>query len=303
MIGVSGQDGSIVAEKYADAGHEVIGITSKPTRSPRREIKFLHIDFSNRQDSNSFLKKFLPHRIYHLAAIHSSSTLDFETNTHVRKLMHKCHVEITQNILDWQRLETNCKSVVGLSSQMYSSKTGGLIVDEGTEFAPQNYYGETKVRAFSLIRNYRETYGIQSYGAILFNHTSSRSKSEFLFPQLVRQIKRVVEGNSSEVILKNPDFKLDICHASEVTSAMMQIIELEEASDFVISRGVSTSIRSMVASTFEKLNFNRDYVIKKSEPEPTLNEGLIGNPSKALRMLNWKATLSPEEILLEMLMD
>jgi GDP-D-mannose dehydratase len=229
VIGASGQDGSMVAETYANSGHHVIGVTSKPVKSLHSQIEMLNIDFAKSEDARSLLQKFLPHRIYNLAAVHSSSTSSVQPNLHIRDSMYRCNVEITQNILEWQREEPSCKAVIALSSQMYSGHKGKQSINEESEFSPQNYYAQTKVQGFNLLREFRELYDTQTFGAILFNHTSSRSKGEFLFPQLVHQLKAVLKGESSKISLKNPDFKIDVCHASEVTHAMMQMIELKEA--------------------------------------------------------------------------
>lgn len=301
ILGAAGQDGSIIAENYSDSGHHVIGVSPKPKTASYKGIEILNIDFSNPKESISLLQQFRPNRIFHLAAVHSSSALVDIPIERTRNAIYLCNVEITRNILEWQKVEANCKSVFGLSSQMYSSKRSGRVIDESSEFAPQNYYAETKVQALSLIREYRDLHKTQSFGAILFNHTSNRSKTEFLFPQLVVQIKQILMRKSSTIILREPDSELDICHASEISHALMKLVELDEPSDFVLARGKCITIRNLVANVFSRLSFDGYYEIRKEEGEFSSDSGLTGDSSKALRIFGWKANLTPEDILLEMI--
>jgi GDPmannose 4,6-dehydratase len=300
VLGASGQDGSIIAEKYTKGGHQVIGVNSSPKTTGSIGIEMLDFDFTNLNESTSLLQAFRPDRIFHLATVHSSSALVEIPVERTRSAIFQCNVEITRNILDWQRLESNCKSVFALSSQMYSSQKSGRVIDETSKFAPQNYYAETKIQALSLIRKYRQKYKTQSFGAILFNHTSTRSKAEFLFPQLVIQIKEILAGKSSTITLQDPDLELDICHASEISYALMELIELCEPTDFVLARGECIKIRDLITNVFGRLSFDGHFEIKKSG-KSIGNLGLIGDSSKAFRTFGWKANLTPEDILLEMI--
>lgn len=303
IIGAAGQDGSILAENYYANGHDVVGVRSRQGGAACQGFEVLDIDFSNRNESVSLMQRFRPDRVFHLAAVHSSSALIDIPPERTQNNIYLCNVEMTRNILDWQRVDSNCKSVIGLSSQMYSLEKSGRLIDETAEFAPQNYYGETKVAALSLIRKYRRLYETQSFGAILFNHTSNRSKPEFLFPQLVIKMGQILRGESKTLVLREPDAELDISHASEICNALMEIAELGESSDFVLASGGCIKIRDLISNVFLSLSFNGDYQIQRGAEELTSTTGLIGDSSKAFRVFGWKVHLTPEEILVKMLQD
>ena len=301
ILGVSGQDGSILAEKYRDGGHEVIGVNLKPKANASDGIKVLDFDFSNPNESKALLERFKPDRIFHLAAVHSSSALLDAPIDRNHEAIFRCNVEITRNILEWQKLDKNCTSLIALSSQMYSSNISGRTITETSEFAPRNYYAETKVEALSLIKEYRERYKTKSFGAILFNHTSSRSKAEFLFPQLVTQIREVLEGQRAKLYLQDPDAELDICCAFEICQALVELVELSEPTDYVLARGNSIRIRDLISNVFGILSFDGYYEIVTEKSKNIGESGLVGDSTKVFRALGWKANLSPEEIFLAML--
>ena len=186
---------------------------------------------------------------------------------------------------------------------MYSAQTSGRVINETSVFAPQNFYGDTKIRALSLIRENRLKYKTQSFGAILFNHTSKRSKEEFLFPQLVSQMKNIIAGKSSSIIVQNPEMEIDICHASEISSALTELIELDEPTDFVLARGECIKIRDLIVNVFGKLSFDGYFEITSRIEKSGNNVGLIGDSTKAFRAFGWKAKITPEDILLEMMRD
>ena len=303
ILGASGQDGSLIAEKYLRDGHHVLGVNSSPRAKSSGQIEVVDCDFTNFSESKSVLQEFQPDRIFHMAAVHSSSALNDVPVERTNSAIFQCNVEITRNILEWQKFDSNCKSVFALSSQMYSAQTSGRVINETSVFAPQNFYGDTKIRALSLIREYRLKYKTQSFGAILFNHTSKRSKEEFLFPQLVSQMKNIIAGKSSTIILQNPDMEIDICHASEISSALTELIELDEPTDFVLARGECIKIRDLIVNVFGKLSFDGYFEITSRIEKSGNNVGLIGDSTKAFRTFGWKAKITPEDILLEMMRD
>ena len=188
IVGAAGQDGSLLAEKYSEQGDVVLGVGSNLNRHKPYGFDMIYTDLANSDKSKSIFRSFKPDRIFHLAAVHSSSALAEASLERTHEKIHSCNVLITKNILDWQRSNSDCKSIIGLSSQMYSFEKSGKYIDESSIVDPRNYYAKTKVEALSLLRKYRSNYGTKSSGAILFNHTSKRSKPEFLFPQLALQI-------------------------------------------------------------------------------------------------------------------
>ena len=301
IIGAAGQDGSLLAERYSAQGHVVLGVGSNWGEAEFNKFEIIDVDLANSDKSRSVFQSFKPDRIFHLAAVHSSSALTEVNLGRTLEKIHSCNVIITQNILDWQRSNLGCKSIIGLSSQMYSFEKSGKYIDESSILDPSNYYAETKVEALSLLRKYRSNYGTQSSGAILFNHTSKRSKPEFLFPQLALQISQVLNGNSSKIVVRDPDAELDICDAIEVSVGLQKMAELEEPTEIIFASGVSIKIRDLISKTMIKLAFFGEYNVEREIGDFVVGSSIIGNPSKALKLLNWRAINSPEEILVGMI--
>lgn len=301
IIGATGQDGSLLAEKYSELGHVVLGVASNLHRRKSYGFHMVCADLANSDKSRSIFRSFKPDQIFHLAAVHSSSALAEASLEQNHEKIHSCNVLITKNILDWQRSNSDCKSIIGLSSQMYSFEKSGKYIDESSIVDPRNYYAKTKVEALSLLRKYRSNYGTQSSGAILFNHTSKRSKPEFLFPQLALQISQVLNGNSSKIVVRDPDAELDICDAIEVSVGLLKMTELTEPTEIIFASGVSITIQDLISRTMDKLAFFGEYNVEREIGDFVVGPSIIGNPSKALKLLNWRAINSPEEILLRMI--
>jgi GDPmannose 4,6-dehydratase len=301
IIGATGQDGSLLAEKYSAQGHLVLGVVSPQSRYEFNRFETLSADLSIKGESRSVLESFKPNRIFHVAAVHSTSVSSKKPNKETLEKIYSCNVEITQNILDWQRFNLESKSIIALSSQMYSNDSSGKYVDETSIFSPRNYYAETKVEALSLIKKYRTNYGTHSSGAILFNHTSNRSKQEFLFPQLAKEILQVLNGVSSKIVLHDPDAELDICDANEVSIGLMRMAELNEPTEIIFASGKSISIGDLITATMRDLSFAGDYTIERQIGNFVSAPSVVGNPEKAFRYLNWRAVKSPAEILLTMI--
>lgn len=300
ITGALGQDGSILSEEYLKRGHQVLGVSSPKRANQFGSSLISTVNLSDSDQLNSLFNEFRPDMIFHLAAVHHSST-NYESAAENRLSdMESCHIEITRNILEWQRLNPSTRSLVSLSSQMFSSRNGNLIIDEKAELDPQNDYARTKAEAFRMLGTYRKNYGIKCYGAILFNHTSARSKSEFLFPQLAKQIARVLRGKSSEICVNNAEATLDICAAEEICLGMMKLIEISLATDMVFSRGSAIKVKDLIEKTMIKLGFNKSYIVIENSIDKEMVPSLIGNPSKALNLIGWQAIKKPEDILIEM---
>lgn len=303
ITGVAGQDGSILGELYQSLGHEVIGVT---TRNPSQTKfngyeNYLHqVNLAREDVAKGFLTEIKPDVILHMAAVHGSSQKMPLIEKSQSIAMHDCHVAITKNLLDWIKCFQNTRLVVALSSQMYSGKNGCLLVDEDSEPNPQNLYGETKLQAFNLLRNYREKFGVWASGAILFNHTSIRSKPDFLFPQLAAQFKEVFEGRRSNLEVRNGKAMIDITSAVEICNGIQSLATLGEPSDFVFGHGKMQSIEDIVEETLKKFNLGNQIGIRSLEDSlPSFT--LMSNPGKAKEKLHWVARKEGQEILANMI--
>ena len=303
IVGVNGQDGSLLAENYLARGYTVLGICSVNGLIRSHGFQTLCTDLSDPIKSKIIFDDFRPDRIFHLAAVHSSSASPELFPDETLQRIYACNVMITKNILDWQRVNSTSKSIVGLSSQMYSREISGSYITESSVVDPRNYYAETKVEAFSLIKKYRDNYGVHSSGAILFNHTSSRSKAEFLFPQLVTKISQLLRGATTEITVRDPDAELDISDARELIDGLIRMAEIEEPTDFIFARGSSVKIHDLISRTIRQLGFDGVYTIKREVGDFQSAPTVTGNPERALRLLNWKAINPPEQILSTMIRE
>ena len=170
VTGGSGLVGSAIQSIVKDYTYYFIFLNSKKC------------DLRDYTQTKKVFDEIKPEKIYHLAAKHLSSTNKALMNVGLMNEMRTCHVQITQNILEWQLSNPSCKSLIALSSQMYTPSTRTTIINEQSPCEPQNYYGETKLEAMKLLQFYRRNFHVKTYGAILFNHTSTRSRPDFLFP-------------------------------------------------------------------------------------------------------------------------
>jgi GDPmannose 4,6-dehydratase len=304
ITGIAGQDGSILANLHLSQGHQVWGTVSplsKRLLMEQKEVILCH--FHGSAIGMRDLDEIAPDRIYHMAAKHFSSTATHaEAVTHKRD-MYECHVVTTRNILNWQVKNPQTKSLFALSSQMYNPISKKTQISEKSICNPQNYYGHTKLEAMSLIRFYRENFGVMASGAILFNHTSTRSKADFLFPYLAQEISKVISRESDTIKVANAQGLVDICHAKEVCIGLMKHLELLQPRELVFSSGKLSKISTIVHSAMNLLEFKGNYKLESNTNLTTPTNYVYGNPSLAKELLGWQAKLTPSQILVELVKD
>ena len=306
ITGIRGQDGSFLAEWHQNNGDEVWGTVSKQTNFEsfdRDKDRILSGWLEDAESARQLLDEINPDRVYHLAAKHHSSDYLRPLSSEIKKEMFNCHVEITKNILDWQVKNPNSRSLIALSSQMYTAVERQTLITEHTVFQPSTYYGETKLQALNLMREYRQRFKVKTYGAIFFNHTSVRSKSQFLFPVLAKEITKVLKGESSQILLNDPTSSIDICHASEVCQGIYTLLNQENACDVIFTSGKLVQISRIISSTLKLFEYKGETKLLGKTPSGLYRKLLYGDSSHAMMLLNWKAKLKPEEILAEQVME
>ena len=300
ITGAAGQDGSFLVDLHIKKGDKVWGTVSSDNKASSK-INFEPI-YSKLEDEGtaiSVLNRIVPDRIYHMAAVHSSSTTKFPMTKEIREKMFACHVSTTKNILEWQVHNSSCRLVVALSSQMYSPVGNITKVSENSQVNPSNYYGETKVQAMNLLRQYREKYDLKTYGAILFNHTSLRSKSSFLFPHLARELAALARGENKEIYLDDASALIDITHAYEVCNGLYQLINTREPQEIIFSSGELFKISEVISKAASRLNLNPNVAIESKTKDDLTRKYVVGNNSLAWEKLGWKPIMKPEDILYE----
>jgi GDPmannose 4,6-dehydratase len=214
--------------------------------------------------------------------------------------MYGCHVDITKNILEWQIVNRQTKSVIALSSQMYSPTSGVTVISEESIPNPSSKYGSTKLSAFELIKRYRLENQCKAAGAILFNHTSIFSKNQFLFPLIAHQLVEVIAAKRQEIQLLNADASIDMSSAEEVCAGIISMTDIELMEDFVFSSGSLTTVRSVIEEVLTRLSINAPISITSTREHAKTESVLLGNPARAREVLGWKPDKTPADILFEM---
>lgn len=303
VIGSAGQDGSILIDLYLKSGHTVFGVALTRVYFPvvnSHNYRQVLVDLSNPDLAERLLNELRPDLIFHCAAVHASSGSMSILGKAAYEKMFQCHVSITQNALEWIRVNSQVKLVVALSSQMYSAKAGANILKETSLPSPSTVYGHSKWAAFELIKRYRDLHGIWASGAILFNHSSIRSKPSFLFPQLTKQFQDVFMGDRRTINVRNVNSYIDIASAVEICTGMSQMVTLDSPEDFVFGSGSLCSVRELIHEVGQTLNLPKKIEIVSDTHEEVKNS-LVSDITKARNFLDWKPQLKPRDILLNMI--
>jgi GDPmannose 4,6-dehydratase len=313
ITGISGQDGWYLRNFLQNRGIEIFGLVSKGQNQ---------IQFQSGSDSSQISPKYLkpfnlndisdsifadtldmiqPDRIFHLAAIHQSSNLSKRFYNSNKLRIHLVNVEMARQFLIWVEKNPDSRLFLALTSQMYSADSNQITsITENHIQAPTNYYAETKSIAWDLAKKSRLRHGTKVSAGILFNHTSPRSKSDFLFPTLAKKIMDVIDDRSSDIVLEDFNALIDMTHAEEVVQCIWNISDKFPDSDFVIGSGKILSIKTIADQAFEELGYNLapKYISTNKNPNSSY---LVSNISKISEATGWKPIKNSSEILVELI--
>jgi len=254
IIGAGSQTALTLLKLLAENGYQVYGNTRNSGVGESYLKSYVGIDFSDASDPIkcwSLLDHLNPSKIFHFAAVHAGRNQMNQVLLTSSSVMKKAHVDITENILSWQRFNPQSSSHIALSSQMFSAQLQVTLINESSKPSPQNFYGETKLLAWNLLRNYRENYGVRTNGYILFNHGSIFTKEGFFVRDIANKIaKLITEGTTLQPIA---DKLLDISTSYDICRAIMLIAQRNILGDFVLGSGRLVSISSIIDEVFENL--------------------------------------------------
>ena len=308
ITGITGQDGSYLAELLLDRGYEVHGIVRRvalevPQDRFRRIAHILdriELHPASLESYPSIFQVISRHQFdecYHLAAqsfvaesfADGFSTMDMNVNgAHfVLAALHQ--------------LQPRCRFYFAGSSEMFG-RVRESPQNELTPFNPRSPYGISKVAGHYLTINYRESYGMFACSGILFNHESPRRGHEFVTRKISTSVARIRLGLAREVRLGNLDAVRDWGHARDSVRAMHLMLQQDEPDDFVIATGRSHSVRDFCERAFATVDLDyRDWVaVDERLMRPTETMSLLGDASKARRVLGWSPTVTFEELVREM---
>lgn len=305
ITGITGQDGSYLAELLLSKGYEVHGIVRRASTFNTGRLEHLYVDpheqgarlflhYGDMTDGQSLTNMVLdlqPDEIYNLAA-----------QSHVRVSFDKplYTVDVTADgalrVLEAARQLNKRKSVrvyQASSSEMFGD-VRAVPQTEDTPFHPRSPYACAKVFAFHQTVNYREAYGMFACNGILFNHESPRRGETFVTRKITRAATRIKEGLQQKLYLGNLDAKRDWGYAKEYVEAMWQMMQLDEPHDFVIATNETHSIREFLEAAFQAVELNwQDFV--ETDPRyyrPAEVNLLLGDYSKAKSLLGWQPRTS-----------
>ena len=307
ITGITGQDGSYLAEQLLAKGYVVHGLIRRSStfntsridhlyRDPHDPEARLFLHYGDLTDGSrlvTLLERIAPAEIYHLGA-----------QSHVRVSFDE--PEFTGDVtgLGTTRLleairvsEVPARFYQASSSEMFGASPPPQ--DESTQFYPRSPYAAAKVYAYWMVRNYREAYGLFACNGILFNHESPRRGETFVTRKISMAVAAIATGRQKDLYLGNLDAKRDWGYAPEYTDAMWRMLQTDEPTDYVVATGTSYSVGDFVRMAFEHVGLDWEKYVK-FDPRylrPTEVDDLIGDASKARELLGWQAQVLPPELV------
>lgn len=308
ITGITGQDGSYLAELLLAKGYEVHGFIRRVAQEdPKRRIQRIgHIidkitlhsgSLENYASIFSLVEKIKPDECYHLAA-QSFVTTSFED---VFSTMNT-NINGTLYILDALKERVpECKFYFAGSSEMFG-KVRQTPQTELTAFHPRSPYGISKVTGFDITRNYREAYGMFACSGILFNHESERRGMEFVTRKISSAVAAIKAGQQDKLHLGNLDSLRDWGYAPDYVEAMWLMLQQDRADDYVIATGQTHSVQEFVEAAFKaaELDWQKYVVVDDSLKRPAEVDLLVGDASKAQRELGWQPKVAFAELVEKM---
>lgn len=297
ITGITGQDGSYLAEFLLRKNYEVHGLIRRSSNFNTERIDHLYKDthdddlrlflhYADLTDGSrlvSLMQKIAPDEVYNLAA-----------QSHVRVSFDEPEFTGATTGLGVTRL-LEALRVAQIPARFYQASSSEMFgatpppQNEETSFYPRSPYGAAKLYGYWMTRNYREAYNIFAVNGILFNHESPRRGETFVTRKITRAVARISRGEQKELYLGNLDSIRDWGLAPEFVEAMWLMLQQETPDDFVIATGTAYSVRDFLKASFDEVNLDWEKYTKYDSKyeRPTEVDALIGDPSKAQSKLGW----------------
>jgi GDPmannose 4,6-dehydratase len=304
ITGITGQDGSYLAELLLDKGYEVHGLIRRSSSFNTQRIdhifdrlKLHHGDLSDSGNLTTLLLHISPHEVYNLAA-QSHVRVSFDVPEYTGQVTGIGCVRLLEAI---RQLGLHPRFYQASSSEQYG-KVQAVPQSETTPFYPRSPYAVAKQFAHWSVINYRESYGMHASCGILFNHESPRRGETFVTRKIAKAAARIKLGQQNKLSLGNLGAKRDWGHAKEYVEAMWLMLQQDEPDDYVIATGETYSVREFLNVAFEHLNLDwRDFVeIDAKYYRPAEVDLLVGDYSKAKAKLGWEPKIKFVDLVKEM---
>ncbi len=337
ITGITGQDGSFLAEFLLEKGYEVHGVIRRSSSFNTERIEHLYLDewvrdmhrkrlltlhYGDMTDSSSLIRiigEVRPDEIYNLAAqSHVKVSFDVPEYTADTDAVGVLRLLEAVRILG---LEKHCRIYQASTSELYG-KVQEVPQSETTPFYPRSPYSVAKLYAFWIMKNYRESYGMYTANGILFNHESERRGENFVTRKITLAAARITAGLQDKLYLGNLNAMRDWGYARDYVECMWLILQQPEPDDFVVATGEFHSVREFTTLAFARAGINLRWegeglqekgidtatgrVLVEVDPRffrPAEVEQLLGNPDKARRVLGWNPRATSFERLVEIMVD
>jgi GDPmannose 4,6-dehydratase len=330
ITGITGQDGSYLAELLLEKGYEVHGIKRRSSSLNTDRIDHIYQDphmnhrnfvlhYGDMTDSTNLIRivsQVQPDEIYNLAA-QSHVQVSFDTAEYTA---NADAVGVTRLLeaIRLLNLETKTKFYQASTSEMFGLSDGKKLNEE-SKFYPRSPYGVAKLYAYWMAVNYREAYGIFAANGILFNHESPRRGETFVTKKIVRSAVRISQGKESTLFLGNLDSIRDWGHAKDFVEGMWRIMQYKEPSDWVLATGTAVSVREFAERAFKAVGIEISWRGAGSEEKgldqngktiieidsryfrPTEVPHLLGDSTKARNLLGWQPAYDLDALIKEMI--
>lgn len=306
ITGITGQDGSYLAELLLSKGYEVHGLIRRSstfntsridhiyqdTHEPNPKL-FLHYgDLIDGVGLTNLIREIKPDEVYNLGA-QSHVQVSFTMPQYTGQVDAVGAVGLLEAI---RSAEINSRFYQASTSELFGSTPPPQ--NEGSVFRPRSPYAAAKLMAYWCTVNYREGYGMHASNGILFNHESPRRGETFVTRKISRAVAAIAAGSKTKLFLGNLDAIRDWGYAKEYVESMWLMLQQENSSDYVVATGVGATVRDFANAAFSYagLNWEDHVVVDQKYIRPTEVDALIGDPSKTENELGWKATTLWKEL-------
>ena len=299
ITGITGQDGSYLAELLIEKGYEVHGLIRRSSsfntgrldhifQDPHEDDLKLILHFGDLTDGvnmTNLIHQIQPTEVYNLAA-QSHVQVSFTIPQYTAQVDAVGAVALLESI---RAAGVQCRYYQASTSELFGSTPPPQ--NEDSVFRPRSPYAAAKLMAYWSTINYREAYGVHATNGILFNHESPRRGETFVTRKITRSVAKIATGSKEKLFLGNLDAIRDWGFAKEYVESMWLMLQQKQSDDYVVATGVGATVRDFAQAAFEHVGLNyKDYVeVDERYVRPTEVDALVGDPSKAEKVLGWKA--------------